>query len=228
MVPIGSPRADPRHDVPIVIATMPASARQRKIAFGALGVLAVVVIVTLPFASIQSARVEGFIPGIQTVMYVADLLTAVLLFAQYAVQPQRAVLVLASGFVFSGLFAFLHTLSFPGAYAPAGLIGDGRNSAGWLFTFWHATFPLAVIIYTLSKDRAETEKQPGLSTRVTIGLTIACVVAATTGLTWVATRFAGYLPSLFESAAIQTTFNRNTDFFLLSLNAVTIVLLFIH
>ena len=137
MVPIGSPRADPRHVVPIVIATMPASARQHKIAFGALGVLAVVVIVTLPFASIQLARVEGFIPGIQTVMYVADLLTAVLLFAQYAVQPQRAVLVLASGFVFSGLFAFLHTLSFPGAYAPAGLIGDGRNSAGWL-PRWYA------------------------------------------------------------------------------------------
>src|SRR5215471_447881 len=227
-IPIGRPGADSRHDLPIVIATMPASAQQRRIAFGALAALAAVVIVTLPFASIQSARVEGFIPGIQTVMYVADLLTAVLLFVQYAVQPQRAVLVLASGFVFSGLFAFLHILAFPGASAPAGLIGDGRNSAGWLCAFWHTTFPLAVIIYALTKDGAQAENQPGQSTRVTIGLTIACVAAATAGLTWVATSFAGYLPNLYESASIQTSFNRNTDFFLLCLNAVTIVLLFIH
>src|SRR5215467_13891986 len=167
-IPIGRPGADSRHDLPIVIATMPASAQQRRIAFGALAVLAAVVVVTLPFADIQLAGAERFVPSIQTVMYMADLLTAVLLFVQYAVQPQRAVLVLASGFVFSGLFAFLHILAFPGAYAPAGLIGDGQNTAGWLCTFWHTTFAVAVIIYTLSKDGAEAEIQPSLSTRVAI------------------------------------------------------------
>src|SRR5215469_16172954 len=131
-ISISSRGSGSRHDVPIVTATMPASVHQRKIAFGALAVLAAVVAVTLPFAGIQLAHAEGFVPSIQTVMYVANLLTAVLLFVQYAVQPQRAVLVLSSGFVFSGLFAFLHILAFPGAYAPAGLIGDGQNSAGWL------------------------------------------------------------------------------------------------
>src|SRR5215475_8131487 len=227
-ISIGSPGADPRHDLPIVIATMPASVQQRKVAFGALAVLAAIVVVTFPFAGIQLARVEGFVPSVQTVMYVANLLTAVLLFVQYAVQPQRAVLVLASGFVFSGLFAFLHILAFPGAYAPAGLIGDGQNSPGWLCTFWHTTFAVAVIIYTLSKDGAEAEIQPSLSTRVAIGLAIVCVVAATAGMTWVATGFAAYLPNFYESATIQTSFNRNIEFFLLSLNALTIVLLFIH
>jgi PAS domain S-box-containing protein len=227
-ISVASPDSVPHHDVPVVIATMPASAQQRKMAFGALAVLAAAVVVTLPLAGVQLARVESFVPSIQTVMYVADLLTATLLFVQYAVQPQRAVLVLASGFVFSGLFAFLHILAFPGTDAPAGLIGDGRNSAGWLCAFWHTTFPLAVLIYTLSKNGAEAKIQSGQSTRVTIVLTIVCVAAATAGLTWVATRFAGYLPNLYESAAIQTSFNKNIDFFLLSLNAVTIVLLFIH
>jgi hypothetical protein len=38
-------------------------------------------------------------------MCVASILTAAFLFAQFSVQPQRALLVLASGFVSSGLFA---------------------------------------------------------------------------------------------------------------------------
>jgi hypothetical protein len=60
-------------------------------------------------------------------MCVVDLVTAALLFAQYAIHPARAVLAVASGYVFSGLFAFIQTLAFPGAYAPTALIGDGNR-----------------------------------------------------------------------------------------------------
>ena len=59
---------------------------------------------------------------------------------------------LAGGYVFSGLFAFLQTLAFPGAYSANGLIGDGTNSPAWLFVLWHSSFLLAVIVYALSKD----------------------------------------------------------------------------
>ena len=69
------------------------------------------------------------IPVLQTSLSIADLITAALLFAQFSIQPQRALLALASGYIFSGSFAFLQTLAFPGGYAPAGLIGDGPNSS---------------------------------------------------------------------------------------------------
>jgi Membrane-associated sensor, integral membrane domain len=141
-------------DFPIVIATVPANARHYKIAFGGFIILMVVVAIIMPFATIQLPRVEAFIPVIQTVMCIADLLTAALLFAHYRVQPQRALLALAGGFVSSGLFALLQTLAFPGAYGPGAVIGDDRNSAGWLFVFWHTVFPLAVIVYALWKDEA--------------------------------------------------------------------------
>jgi membrane-associated PAP2 superfamily phosphatase len=97
-------------------------------------------------ANTRLARVGAFVPVIQTVMCMADLLTAVLLFAQYSVYPERALLALGGGFVFSGLLAIERALALPGAYAPAGLIGDGLNSASWLFVFWRTSFPLAVIV----------------------------------------------------------------------------------
>lgn len=201
--------------------------RQRKFSIGAFVVLVVIIAVTMPFANVQLARVDAFIPVIQTVMCVSNLLTAVLLFAQYSVDPQRAVLTLASGYVFSGLFAFLQTLTFPGAYAPAGLIGDKLNSAGWLFVLWQAAFLVHIICYTLSKD-ADDVNRSYRSTGVTVGTTIACVVAATAGLTWIATMWVGYLPSLYESAVQQTAFANYVNFFLWLLNATALVFLCIR
>src|SRR5215472_6343787 len=96
-------------DFPIAIATMRATGRQGKIALFAFLLLALLIAITLPFANIQLARVDAFVPVIQTVMCLADFLTAMFLFAQYTVKPQLAVLVLASGFIFAGLFAFLQT-----------------------------------------------------------------------------------------------------------------------
>jgi PAS domain S-box-containing protein len=220
--------SDWRRDFPLVIASTPATARQRKIAFSALAVLIVILAVTIPFANIELARVDAFVPVVQTVMCVSDLLTAVFLFAQYAVYPQRALLALASGFVFSGLFAFVQALAFPGAYAPGGLIGNGDNSAAWLFQLWHTTFPLAVIVYTLSKDSGAAVIRSDPSTGVTIAVTIACVVTATAGLTLVATRLSGHLPDLFETATRQTPFSKQLSVPLSLLTASALVLLFIR
>jgi hypothetical protein len=219
--------ADLDHDFPIVIATMPASAGQRKIAFVALGVLLAFIGLTIPFANIQLARVDAFVPVIQTVMCVADLLTAALLFAQYSVCPQRAVLALASGYIFSGLFAFLQTLAFPGAYFPFALIGDGLNSAGWLFVLWHTAFLLAVIVYAMSKDASQVINPQVInrsdpSTGVTIAITVACVVVATAGLTWIATKGAGYLPSLYQNAIDQASFAQDVTAFLSLLNVMAL------
>src|SRR5436305_4554139 len=124
-------------DFPLVIATMPATGRQRAIAVGIIILLTVAAAVIAPFANIQVARVDAFIPVLQTVLSVGDFITATLLFAQFSIQPQRALLALASGYIFSGSFALLQTLAVPGAYAPAGLSGDEVNTPAWFFVLWH-------------------------------------------------------------------------------------------
>ena len=140
-------------EVPLLIASMPASAQQRRIAFGVVIFLSVVFAMAMPFATIQVARIDAFLSVTQSVVLFADLITAVFLFAQFSIQPQRALLVLASGYIFSGLFAFLQTLDFPGAYSATGLISGTPSGAVWLFSFWRIMFPLAVIAYVSVEGR---------------------------------------------------------------------------
>ena len=89
--------------------------------------------IVIPFAPIQVARINAFIPVVHSIICFADLITAVFLFAQYSIQPQRALLALASGYIVSGLFAFLNTLDFPGAYSVTGLLSGTPSGASWLF-----------------------------------------------------------------------------------------------
>ncbi|MGC2074925.1 MAG: MASE4 domain-containing protein, partial [Xanthobacteraceae bacterium] len=173
-------------------------------------------------------RVDAFIPVIQTVMCVVDLLTAALLFAQYAIHPARAVLAVASGYVFSGFFAFVQTLAFPGVYSPTALIGDGINSAAWFFVLWHTTFPSSLMLYALLKDEGVTTNLPPRSIGFNIASTIACVLAATAALTWLTVDGFKYLPTLYVNLVQQTLFASYVDIFLWAINIVTIVVLFVR
>src|SRR6266850_90562 len=186
-------------DFPLVIATMPATDRQRTVAIGVVIALAAATAAIAPFASIQVGRVDAFIPVLQTVVCVVDLVTATLLFAQFSIQPQLALLALASGYIFSGSFAFLQTLAFPGGYAPAGLIGDRLNTPAWMYVLWHTTFPAAILVYALSKDTTGAARLPDRPAMTAIVTTVACVLAAIAGLTWIVTVKAEYLPVLFTT-----------------------------
>src|SRR5258705_9595081 len=128
-------------DFPLVIATMPATERQRTIAVGIVILLTVAAAVIAPFASIHVARVDAFIPVLQTVVSVADLITAVLLFAQFLIQPQLALLALASGYIFSGSFVVLQKPGFSCAYTPARLIRVRPKTPALLYLLLHTTYP---------------------------------------------------------------------------------------
>jgi signal transduction histidine kinase len=215
-------------DLPTVIAAIPISARESRIVFGIIIVIAIIDVLTIPFGNIQLARVDTFIPVIQTVMCVVDLLTAALLFAQYSIHPAPAVLAVAAGYVFSGLFAFIQTLAFPGAYLPTALIGDGINSAAWVFVLWHTTFPLSLMGYTLSKDKNGASSLTSKSVTVNIAGTIACIAVATAALTWLVTDGVQYLPTLYVNAVQQTRFASHIDILLWAINIAAFVLLLVR
>ena len=222
---VGELAQEPGHDFPIVIANMPASAAERRVAFALIVLLFIIFVMVAPFASVPLPRVDAFIPVIQTVVCVAELVTAILLFAQYSIQPQLGLLALASGYIFSGLFAFLQTLAFPGAYAPNGLIGDPLISAVYLFCLWHIAFPMAVLVYALSTD---TGAGTGKSTGVTIGITIVSVLAVTAALTWMVTAGAKYLPAMFVDGTRQAPITSYMTGSIWLFSAAALLLLFIY
>src|SRR5258708_11851716 len=104
MAPLPDAAANPfqkeGQDFPLVIATMPATERQRTIAVGIIILLTIAAAVIAPFASIQVAKVDAFIPVLQTVVSVADLVTAGLLFSQFSIQPHLALLPPPHRFIF--------------------------------------------------------------------------------------------------------------------------------
>jgi signal transduction histidine kinase len=215
-----------RQDFPIVIASMPASTRERRSALGVIIILLITFLIIAPFASVPLARIDAFIPVLQTVLCIADLITAALLFAQFSIEPLRGVLALACGYIFSGLFAFLQTFAFPGAYAPAGLIGNPLSSAGYLFCLWHIAFPLSVIVYALSKDTSKKANVSDISTAAAMRIAVICVLALTTGLTWAVTAGAEYLPNIFINTTKQAPFASYLTGSIWLLSAAAVVLLF--
>ena len=213
-------------DFPLVIASMPATAQHRTIAVGLVIFLIVAAAVIAPFAGIQMARVDAFLPVLQTVVCVVDLITAVLLLAQFSIQPQPALLALASAYIFGGSFAFLQTLAFPGGYAPAGLIGDGPNTPAWMYVLWHTLFPAGILAYALSKDTVGVSKLPVRSTRAIIAITVVGSLAVVAGLTWIVAAKSQYLPNFYTTdIRLQTLFGNQVNFALLLWSATAIIAL---
>jgi signal transduction histidine kinase len=143
--------------------------------------------------------------------------------------PSAPSLVLASGYLCGGLFAFWQTLEFPGAYSATtgGLLGGGPSGAAWLFNFWRIVFALAVIAYALLKGTSDTASQltKNEPSRAII-IAITCALAVTAGLTWLGTAGNGYLPSLYVDTTRQASSNQHLAGALWLLNAIALVLLF--
>jgi two-component system, sensor histidine kinase and response regulator len=186
-----------RPQIPL-LATIPITPRQSRIAFGVVLVLLISFLITAPFAQIRLSRIDAFIPAVHSVLFIVNLITAALLFAQFSVQPKRAILVIACGYFFVALVVALHALTFPGAFAPRGLLGAGRQSAGWIFYFWHAGFALAVIAYALLKEADTAKGTLTWSTWNAFGFSIVAVITLVGVLTLLATAGEPLLPNLFQ------------------------------
>jgi MYXO-CTERM domain-containing protein len=211
----------------ILLAFMPPSQRHRRMAFASVLVLFVVFVITAPFLSTPITQIKTFIPIIETAVFICALITASLLFAQYAVSRSPELLALASGYLFTALIVIPHALTFPGAFAPMELLGAGSQSTAWLYIVWHSGFALFVIGYALLKDVArETGQYQGPAVRA-IGSIVAMVIALVCGLTWVITTQERYLPRIIGAdPSFRTTGIGNaTGIGMLLLGALALALL---
>ena len=128
----------------------PPSRREIWLSLAVIGALIVGGLLTFPVSHVQLGESAPFIPTIHAISFVCDLIIATILYAQAAVVRTRSLTVLASGFVFMGLLVPAYVLTFPGAFAPDGLLGAGINTAAWIMLVRRFAFPLLVIAYVLA------------------------------------------------------------------------------
>ena len=157
MVQAAASVADDQH---FVIANLPPSPAQKRLALAVVLVLLSAFFVTAgPLSSIRLPRIDAFVPAYAAALFANDLITAVLLFAQFSILRSRALLIIASGYLYTALILIPWMLTFPGVFAPGGLLGAGLQSTAWLYILWHAGFPLFVIAYVLLKDPSPPKQQ---------------------------------------------------------------------
>jgi hypothetical protein len=87
-----------------ILSNLSPSRAQRRLALAVVLALLIAFLITKgPLSTIQLGRIDAFVPAYATAMFVNDSITAVLLFAQFSILRSRALLVIASGYLFTAL-----------------------------------------------------------------------------------------------------------------------------
>src|ERR1700704_4904527 len=189
-----------------ILSNLAPSRAQRRLAVAVvLALLAAFVITAGPLSSVQLGRIDAFIPAYAMAMLVIDSIPAVLLFAQFSILRSRALLVIASGYLFTALIIIPWVLTFPGVFAPGGLLGAGLQSTVWLYILWHGGFIMFVIAYALLKD-AEPASRPWQGSAAAAILSSVAMTAAMVGVvTLTATAEDPFLPPIMLDAVRLST-----------------------
>ena len=182
------------------LSTVPAGVGERRFALAVVVLSALIFLSAIPFVRVPLAKVPAFIPCYESAQAINDLITAVLLFGQFIRLRSRALLALASGYLFDALIIIPHALTFPGVFSATGLLGAGDQTTAWLYVFWHGGFPLFVLAYALLRDH-EPMRDP-LRGSGTVAMALAIVFVGTTvcAFTLLATAGMDLLPIIMRGS----------------------------
>jgi signal transduction histidine kinase len=186
--------AEKSDETVISLANLPASPGERRLVLVATTLLFTTFITVLPFAGTPLPEFNAFVPSFAAVIFINDLIAAVLLYGQYSIAPSRSFLALAGGYLFTALIAIPSALTFPGALTPTGLLGASRQSTTWLFFISHFVTPAALLAYARLKDIDRANPLRASSAQSAISISVAIVVVSVSGLTLLATAGDPYLP----------------------------------
>jgi PAS domain S-box-containing protein len=203
-------------DRSIFLSTLPATNRDRTIALGVVVASAVFFVATLPFARMPLPPVPAFVASYQSALAINDLITTILLLSQFTLLRSRALLLLASGYLFTAVAAIVHGLTFPDLFVTNGLLNAGPQTTAWLYMVWHGGFPLFVLGYALLKDKDGGREIKG-SVGTAITASVIAIFVAMAGIIYVVTdqhhllptllAEKGYTPALFGASLTVWIFN---------------------
>jgi signal transduction histidine kinase len=177
----------------------------------------------LPFVGATLPVVPAFIPAYEGALSIIEILTAVLLLGQYLRGAALRVLLLACGYLFNAGMAISHALSFPGAFAPQGLIGGGAQTTAWLYTFWHAGFPLVVLAFALTGNSGERASAPARQLRALLAFLLVTAGVALIGV--LCTAGHGLLPIVMRGHSFALFAERGVSAGMIAICLVALVLL---
>lgn len=185
------------------LVDLPATSRQTRPAFAVSALALLGFAAAAPFSGRPLAELNAFFPSMDAIVFVTDLVTAVLLFAQFRISGSRALLALANGYLFTAVIVIPHALTFTGAFSPNGLLGAGPQTGSWLFIFWHLGFSVALLAYAIFRWEQLATRVAAASRRPAIYLSIASAIVLVLFLTWLSTAGVELLPTIVDGSRIS-------------------------
>ena len=180
---------------------------------------------TLSAGDRQLPQQYAFIPIVDTLLFLSDLIAAGLLYAQFSVLRSRGLLTIAIGYLFTTIITVPHLLAFPGVFIAIGPPGAGLQTTAWLYIFWHLGLPSVVIAYALLKDRHSGAVFSG-SPATVITASVLATAAVACLLTWLATAGADSLPAvMLDTTHANMLWNNRAAPLLIALSLTAIGLL---
>ena len=176
----------------------PPERHQRRLALMLVPGLALGVVLTIPFAAVQLPGTEPLLPAYAALVLIVDIVAATLLLAQFAVHGSLALPLLAGGYLVSGLAVVPWALTFPGVFAPDGLLGAGLQTTAMIAALRRLSFPLAVLGYALLQRRRSPPLAGPAAVPRLILLTLLGSLAVVLAATALATLDAAVLPAMMR------------------------------
>ena len=190
-------KQDPSDERQISLAYLPPTPRQTRSAVAFSTVLVLGFAIIAPFSGKPLPLVIGFIPALDAIIFVTDLITASLLLAQFSITGSRALLALACGYLFSALIVVAHGLSFPGTLSTTGdfIRSPDTYSVNFRFyLYWHLGLPAALFAYVWLQKKDHIKTVADMPTTLLSICSVAGVLIIASGVAWLAVAGPSVLP----------------------------------
>ena len=174
-------------DQHLVTTSLPSDGQLRVI-FAVVVTLVIALGVTAPYALEPTSGTEIFVPAYAAAIFVIEVTTAAILLATFRVRGSVQLLVLASGYLLSGVLSIPWVLTFPGVFEIEGM-EQHLQSTAWIATIRRLGFATAVVGYALISP-GWTVRSPGRW----ITLSIAGLAAFVALALWLILAAADHLP----------------------------------
>jgi PAS domain S-box-containing protein len=208
----------------VVLANLPAGPTERRVAL-VIGLLLLTIgIVTVPFGAVhyQATNTRAAIQFSLT--FFADLITWFLLISQFRIVRSRALLVLASGYLFTSVMNIPEILTMWGQFSPNGLLDAGKQTGLWVNLAGFTGYPLAVFLYAAMKNKPRPPGAQG-SSRSEIAASVAIVIAVILAVTWIAIAEESHLPMIVPTGGQSYANLEHVGLLLIIFGAATLLLL---
>jgi signal transduction histidine kinase len=170
---------------------LPPTRQQTRVAFALIVILLLAFGATAPSANIKLPPLRDLRAILLTLIFAANLVTALLIFTQCSITRSRALLLLANGYLFSSLIMIPNVLMISGDLSSPAILGTSSQSSPFIYLIWHFGFITAVICYALLKDSRSIHTQPP------IGWSILIVVGSICAITWAIVIFDNFIGQFF-------------------------------